>query len=127
MIVVATDAITGKPIYFDSGKIADIVYYSLTMPGIIPTKPFKETVLIDGDMSDRLPITILEENKMDRIIAVDVLKKLTTHIDLLKAKPTILFQHVFMKIIMLCDKNTEDNENIFTFCPESDIHLGEKK
>jgi NTE family protein len=69
---VATDVESLKPIYFTEGKIRDVIYYSLSMPGIIPPDKYNGKMMTDGDISDRLPINKLFESGMKKVVAVDL-------------------------------------------------------
>jgi NTE family protein len=71
--VVATDLITGKPVVFREGPIDTAVRASISIPGIFEPVPWKDTLLVDGGVVDRLPISLVREMGADFVIAVDVL------------------------------------------------------
>jgi NTE family protein len=71
--VVATDLLTGQPVVFRQGPIADAVRASISIPGIFEPVPWKDTLLVDGGVVDRLPVSLVKEMGADFVIAVDVL------------------------------------------------------
>jgi NTE family protein len=70
--VVATSLESGKKIVIDSGKLIDAVMSSSAIPGIFPIVEYKKNHLIDGGISDGLPVDIAEKQGAQVIIAVDL-------------------------------------------------------
>ncbi|MDD4802059.1 MAG: patatin-like phospholipase family protein [Syntrophomonas sp.] len=70
--VVATDLITGNPVVFDEGSVSEAVRASISLPGIFAPVFKDDMVLVDGAVSDRLPIKTALDRGADIVIAVDV-------------------------------------------------------
>jgi len=70
--VVATDLITGKSVVIEEGLVAEAVRASISLPGIFAPVIKGDMVLVDGAVSDRLPIKAAQARGADLVIAVDV-------------------------------------------------------
>lgn len=70
--VVATDLISGQRIIIDKGPVAEAVRASISLPGIFTPIIKDDMVLVDGAVSDRLPIEVAQQMGADLVIAVDV-------------------------------------------------------
>ncbi len=70
--VVATDLISGESVVIDDGKVAEAVRASISLPGIFAPVIKGDMVLVDGAVSDRLPIKVARDRGADLVIAVDV-------------------------------------------------------
>jgi NTE family protein len=70
--VVATDLITGETVVLDEGMVAEAVRASISLPGIFAPVVKGDMVLVDGAVSDRLPIKVAQDRGADLVIAVDV-------------------------------------------------------
>jgi NTE family protein len=70
--IVATDLITGEKVVFKSGPIADAVRASIAIPGIFVPEKWNNRILVDGGVSDRVPVSVVKEMGADIVIAVDV-------------------------------------------------------
>ncbi|CRK80602.1 patatin-like phospholipase family protein [Neobacillus massiliamazoniensis] len=70
--VVATDLLTGERVVFKSGPISDAVRASISIPGIFVPVKYRGRLLVDGGVSDRVPVSVAKEMGADIIIAVDV-------------------------------------------------------
>jgi NTE family protein len=70
--VVATDLLTGERVVFKSGPISDAVRASISIPGIFVPVKYRGSLLVDGGVSDRVPVSVAKEMGADIIIAVDV-------------------------------------------------------
>lgn len=70
--IVATDMNTGEPVVLNDQRVAPAVQASCTLPGIV--KPIRRNgrFLIDGGVSDNVPVSILRAMGADFIIGVDV-------------------------------------------------------
>ena len=69
MTVSTTDFHTGKNILYSKGDIAKVLKASFSVPGIFPVVSHEGYSLMDGDISNSLPI---ESIKGSKIICVDV-------------------------------------------------------
>lgn len=71
--IVATHLDTLERVVFSSGEVATAVAASIAIPGVcVPVKIDGETY-IDGGIADPLPVDVLEEMGVERIIAVNVI------------------------------------------------------
>ena len=69
---VATDMITGREVIFNKGPLADAIMASIAIPTIFQPVILKNQYLLDGGLSNPLPISIAKEMKVNKIIAVNV-------------------------------------------------------
>lgn len=70
--VVATDIEKAKKVVFTEGDIAHAVRASISIPGIFVPEKWNGTLLVDGGVVDRIPITVVKKMGADIIIGVDV-------------------------------------------------------
>ncbi|AKG52701.1 YchK [Dehalogenimonas sp. WBC-2] len=73
---VATDLISGEEVVFKSGSVLDAVLASMSLPLVFKVPRVGRRYLVDGGISDPLPVVPLKELGADKIIAVNVLKNL---------------------------------------------------
>jgi NTE family protein len=77
LICVATDLNTGEKILLNDGKVAFAVRASATIPGFFEPVPYRQRNLIDGGLSDNIPVGIAKGFNPDIIIAVPVSADIT--------------------------------------------------
>jgi len=77
--IIATDLSTGAPILFDDGPIVDAIHASIAIPGIFRPAKVHGKYLIDGGISEPLPVQILNRFGANKIIAVNVLQSPDDH------------------------------------------------
>ena len=70
--IVATDLLTGEKVVFKSGPVAEAVRASISIPGIFVPEKYNGRILVDGGVSDRVPVSVAKEMGADIVIAVDV-------------------------------------------------------
>lgn len=70
--VIATDLHTGEKVIFTEGQAAEAIRASISIPGIFIPENLKGRLLIDGGVSDRVPVTTVREMGADIVIGVDV-------------------------------------------------------
>jgi len=66
----ATDINNQKEIVFDEGKIYPGVIASMTIPGVFSPLKYKDSFLIDGGITNNIPITLIEKPR--KIIVSDI-------------------------------------------------------
>lgn len=66
----ATDINGRKEVVFDKGKIFPAVIASMSVPGVFPPLKYQEKYLVDGGISNNIPIDLIEEP--DTIIVSDI-------------------------------------------------------
>jgi len=71
--VVAAEVLTGRAVTFTSGKIADAVRASVSMPGIMQPVLYKDEFLVDGGQVDPVPCSTLATAGANIIIASNVI------------------------------------------------------
>ncbi len=70
--IVATDLLTGEKVVFKQGPVAEAVRASIAIPGIFVPEKYNGRILVDGGVSDRVPVSVAKEMGADIVIAVDV-------------------------------------------------------
>ncbi len=73
---VATDIISGEEVVFTKGSVLDAVLASMALPLIFRVPRLGRRYLVDGGLSDPLPVAPLKSLGADKVIAVNVLKNL---------------------------------------------------
>ena len=71
--VIATDIETLERVVFDSGEVVPRVHASMAMPGIVVPVQLNGSTLVDGGVSDPIPVDVLMEIGVERIIAVNTI------------------------------------------------------
>jgi NTE family protein len=69
---VATDIVTGDAFVFDKGDMAIAMRASMSVPGAFDPVAIGPHLLVDGGISDNLPIDVVRTLGADIVIAVDV-------------------------------------------------------
>ena len=69
---VATDIETGETEVMGDGDIATAVFASMAVPGGLPPVERNGKLLVDGMVSDNVPVNVAREMGADRLIVVDV-------------------------------------------------------
>ncbi|EOD00823.1 patatin-like phospholipase family protein [Caldisalinibacter kiritimatiensis] len=72
LAVVATDLKTADSYIFTEGPIYKAVRASISIPGVFVPVRYKDMVLVDGGVIDRVPATVVKDMGADIVIAVDV-------------------------------------------------------
>lgn len=70
--IVTTDLLTGEKVVFKQGPVAEAVRASISIPGIFVPEKYNGRILVDGGVSDRVPVSVAKELGADIVIAVDV-------------------------------------------------------
>ncbi len=69
---VATDAATGDPVVLGDGDLARVIRASMAVPAVFAGVDINGRLLIDGAVSNNLPISVAIEMGADIVIAVDI-------------------------------------------------------
>jgi NTE family protein len=69
---VATDFVTGKEVVFSKGTLLDAIMASISIPTIFQPVYFNNRYLLDGGLSNPLPISVAIEMKAEKILAVNI-------------------------------------------------------
>jgi len=69
---VATDLVTGKPVVFDHGDLARVMRASMSVPGVMSPAQIDGMLLVDGGLTDNLPVAAARAMGADIVIAVNL-------------------------------------------------------
>ena len=79
---VATDMVTGAAVVLDHGSLADAIRASLSIPAAFAPIEIDGRLLVDGGVSQNLPVDAVRAMGADIVIAVDISTPLATREDL---------------------------------------------
>ncbi|MBL0123486.1 MAG: patatin-like phospholipase family protein [Betaproteobacteria bacterium] len=68
---VATNLVTGKPVVFSAGELANVMRASMSVPGAIAPAEYGGMMLVDGMLTSNLPVETARAMGADIIIAVN--------------------------------------------------------
>lgn len=71
--IAVTDLASLERVVYDSGQISPVVQASMAMPGIVLPVELDDRTYVDGGVADPLPVDILMEMGVERIIAVNTI------------------------------------------------------
>ena len=71
---IATNILSGEEVIIDKGKISSAIRSSVSIPGIFSPSKYKGKYLVDGGLSNPLPIDVIKEMGADVVIAVNLNK-----------------------------------------------------
>jgi NTE family protein len=69
---VATDLVTGDEVVLGQGSLANSLRASMSVPGVFAPVTIDDRLLVDGGMSNNLPVDVVREMGADIVIAVDI-------------------------------------------------------
>ncbi|MGW8368274.1 MAG: patatin-like phospholipase family protein, partial [Gammaproteobacteria bacterium] len=69
---VATDIVTGEEVVLGGGVLAEAVHASMAIPAVFAPVEIGDHLLVDGGVSNNLPISVARAMGADLIIAVDI-------------------------------------------------------
>ena len=69
---VATDLVTGKAVVLAKGEVANIMRASMSVPGAIAPAELDGKILVDGGLTDNLPVDVARAMGADIVIAVNL-------------------------------------------------------
>ncbi len=78
LAIVATDFGTGRPVVFRKGSVLSAVRASISIPGVFIPVHYKGSLLVDGGVSNPLPIDIARKMGAKKVIAVNLQLDVTT-------------------------------------------------
>lgn len=73
--IVATDLISGQPFIFKSGNLAEAVRASISVPLVFKPVPYKDKLLVDGGLSNPVPVNLVRNMGADIVIGVNLYNK----------------------------------------------------
>jgi NTE family protein len=77
LAIVATDISTGSKVVFRDGDVATAVMASSSIPGVFRPVEYRGMLLVDGVLTENVPISPLSEMGADRVVCVDLLGRHT--------------------------------------------------
>ena len=69
---VATDLVTGKAVVFDQGRVVEAMRASMSVPGAIAPAESEGRLMVDGGLTDNLPVGVARSMGAQRVIAVNL-------------------------------------------------------
>ena len=69
---IATDLVTGDEVILSSGSLPNTLRASMSVPGVFAPVRIDDKLLVDGGMSNNLPISVVRGMGADIVIAVDI-------------------------------------------------------
>jgi len=69
---VATDLVSGEEVILSAGSLPDALRSSMSIPGVFAPVRLNGLLLVDGGMSNNLPVSVVREMGADIVIAVDI-------------------------------------------------------
>jgi NTE family protein len=74
LAIVCTDVETGAKVVFKSGNVVDAVLASACLPGLFPPIEMNGLMLIDGGITENVPISPIKDTKADIVIAINLMR-----------------------------------------------------
>jgi len=71
--LVSVDLNTGREVVLNSGRVADAVRATISVPGVFQPVEMGKLRLVDGGMLNNVPVDVVRQMGADVVIAVDVL------------------------------------------------------
>ena len=78
--MVAVDLNTGREVVLNSGRVADAVRATISVPGVFKPVEIGPLHLVDGGMLNNVPVDVARKMGADVVIAVDVLPSFTQNV-----------------------------------------------
>jgi NTE family protein len=69
---VATDLVAGTPVVFSQGELANVMRASMSVPGAVAPAEYEGRLLVDGGLTDNLPVEVARNMGADIVIAVNL-------------------------------------------------------
>ena len=114
---VATDIVSGDTVILDHGSLAEAMRVSMSIPGLFPPYHYQGRLLVDGGLTQNLPVKTVKSMGADIVIAVDVSTPLRTR-DKLKNFIQVLDQTIAIQLI----KATEQQARLADFVIRPDLN-----
>ncbi|MBW3012324.1 patatin-like phospholipase family protein [Candidatus Woesearchaeota archaeon] len=93
--VIATEVNKGERVVITKGDIARAARASISISGVLSPVKCDDMLLVDGGFIDPVPVDVLREKNIHKIIAVDLSFNLKSMYSKKKIKPEKKFQEVF--------------------------------
>ena len=73
LALMAVDILTGREVVLREGKVVDAIRATMSVPGVFEPVPRGDMLLVDGGILNNVPVDVVSQEGMHRIIAVDVM------------------------------------------------------
>ena len=111
---VATEFVTGEEVIFTKGPLVDAIVASISIPTIFQPILLNDQYLLDGGLSNPLPISVAKKMGADKIIAVNVSpnpKRITQRI---KKRKTREVKELIRKLPAMFSNLLAESKNLFS-------------
>jgi NTE family protein len=105
LAIVATELTQRKLVTFRSGRIADAVRASISIPGVFVPYATTEGVFVDGGVMERVPVNAVRSMGADLVIAVDVAR--TQKVELPETIIDVIMQSLDIMQQEMIDQHTK--------------------
>jgi len=78
LFIVATDITNRESVFFSSGKLVPAIRGSISIPVVFKPFPYQNKLLVDGGLTNPLPVDILKENGANKVIAINLYNQYST-------------------------------------------------
>lgn len=75
---IATDLVTGEQVVMSRGSLPDALRASMSVPGVFAPVELEHRLLVDGGLSNNLPVDVVRGMGADIVIAVDISAQMLT-------------------------------------------------
>lgn len=117
LVIPAVNLITGKPIPFTEGLVADAVMASSAIPGIFVPVKIGNQLYVDGSLLADVPCQILKMNNLDFIIGVE----LVDH-EAFNKEPTNIFDVIMKSIHIMINETRQERLKFADVIISPDVH-----
>jgi NTE family protein len=114
LILVATDLVSGNRVLLEEGKVAEAVRASISIPGIFYPVEKDGMILVDGAVTDRLPIEVAYQRGASLVIASDVWGTYCPA----RIRNTLDVIMVSLDIMQKCQVSASDEQNCVIIRPD---------
>ena len=73
LALMAVDILTGREVVLRDGIVVDAIRATMSVPGVFEPVPRGDMLLVDGGILNNVPVDVVSQAGMQRIIAVDVM------------------------------------------------------
>ncbi len=111
---VATEFVTGEEVIFTKGPLVDAIVASISIPTIFQPILLNDQYLLDGGLSNPLPISVAKKMGADKIVAVNVSpnpKRITQRI---KKRKTRELKELIKKLPAMFSNLLAESKNLFS-------------
>jgi NTE family protein len=133
----AVDLVLGKEVVFSSGPLAQAIRASISFPVFFEPVIIGDACLVDGGLSNNMPVYIARNEGIKRVLAVDVYHFWKSPLSALKNTPQLLYRSLEVGLNMMEKRAglpanlticaADKNMSAFNFAKKKElINLGER-